>query len=82
MKNTYMSLDESNKFKGYMVRAGFNITSLAQAVGMSREMLSMRISGKVDFGRTEMNDIAKVLKIPPNIIFFDNEVTSNVTKSA
>jgi len=28
MKNTYMTSDEINRFKAYMVRAGYNITSL------------------------------------------------------
>lgn len=72
MQNTYMTSDETNRFKSYMVREGYNITSLASAIGMSREMLSMRISGKVDFGRKEMNSIAKTLNVSPEIIFFDN----------
>ena len=75
MPNTYMSTTEANRFKSYMVGAGYNITSLAEAVGMSREMLSTRISGKVDFGRQEMNEIAAVLKVSPISLFFGNKVT-------
>ena len=75
MPNTYMTEDETNRFKSYMVRAGYNITSLAKTIGMSREMLSFRISGKVDFGRTEMNSIAEALNVSPSVIFFGQEVT-------
>ena len=52
MEVEYMTEDESNRVKSYIVGAGYNITSLAKAINMSREMLSNRISGKVDFGRT------------------------------
>lgn len=75
MANTYMTSEDTNRFKGYMVRAGYNITSLARAIKMSRESLSMRISGKVDFGRTEMNDISKALGVAPEIIFFNEKVS-------
>lgn len=79
MNHTYMTIDEANRFKSYMVRAGFNITSLADAIGMSREMLSVRISGKVDFSRSEMNNIAEALNISPVTIFFDDKVTQKET---
>ena len=75
MPNTYMSPNEANRFKSYMVGAGYNITSLAEAVGMSRETLSNRISGKVDFGREEMTNIATVLGVSPTNLFFGSEVT-------
>lgn len=77
---TYMTEEESNRVKGMIVSAGYNITSLAEKIGMSREMLSMRLSGRVDFGRGEMNHIAKVLKKPPATIFFANRVTQKETK--
>lgn len=70
MEVEYMTEDESNRVKSYIVGAGYNITSLAKAINMSREMLSNRISGKVDFGRTEMNKIATVLKSSTTEIFF------------
>lgn len=75
MKNLYMTKEDSNRVKGYIVSAGYNITSLAAAIKMSRESLSMRISGKVDFGRREMNDIARILNIPPETIFFNEKVS-------
>lgn len=74
MSNPYMTEEDTNRFKSYMVRAGYNITSLAHQIDMSRESLSNRISGKVDFGRTEMNDISKVLEVPPEVIFFGEKV--------
>ncbi len=79
MRNTYMTSEETNKVKSYMVRAGYNITSLAETIGISREMLSARLSGKVDFGRTEMNNIAAALNIPPDVIFFEYGVTQKET---
>lgn len=78
----YMTIEDKNRFKSYMVGAGYNITTLAAATGMSREMLSVRISGKVDFGRNEMNKIASVLHISPITLFFGNKVTSNATGAA
>lgn len=70
MKETYMTTHEANRLKSYIVGAGYNITTLARAIGISRESLSARVSGKVDFGRTEMNDIARVLNVPAQEIFF------------
>lgn len=67
---SYMSAEDTNRFKSYMVGAGYNMTSLARAVGMSREMLSFRINGKVDFGRKEMNKISEQLNKPASEIFF------------
>lgn len=75
MTIAYMTPDDTNRFKAYMVRAGYNITTLAQATDTSRECLSARISGKVDFGRSEMNKIAKVLKVSPEILFFGEKVS-------
>ena len=61
---------------------GYNITTLADATGMSREMLSVRISGKVDFSRKEMNKIASVLGVSPINLFFGNKVALNATDVA
>lgn len=70
MNNKYMNTNEINHIKSLIVGAGYNITSLASAVGMGREVLSTRINGKTDFSRHEMNKIAKVLKKEPKDIFF------------
>lgn len=79
MNQQYMTKEETNRFKAYMVMAGYNITSLANKLNLSRESLSMRISGKIDFGRKEMADIANILRVDPNIIFFGHEVTLKET---
>lgn len=70
MKNTYLTTSETRYIKSVIVGAGYNITSLASAIGMGREILSARINGKTDFSRREMNDIAKVLHKRPQDIFF------------
>lgn len=70
MKNTYLTISEIRYIKSVIVGAGYNITSLAAAIGMGREILSARINGKTDFSRHEMNDIAKVLNKKPQDIFF------------
>ena len=70
MKNRYLSISESNHIKSIIVGAGYNITTLANAIGMGREILSKRINGKTDFSRNEMINIAKVLKQSPQNIFF------------
>ena len=75
MNNIYMTVSETNHLKAMIVGAGYNITSLASAIGMGREILSARINGRTDFSRHEMNDIAKVLKRNPQDIFFANIVT-------
>lgn len=79
MKNTYLTISEIRYIKSVIVGAGYNITSLAAAIGMGREILSARINGKTDFSRHEMNDIAKVLNKKPQDIFFANQVTENET---
>lgn len=61
--------DDKKRFKACMVAAGYNITSLAKEINMTRESLSARINGKVDFGRNEMVDIAKKLNVAPSELF-------------
>ena len=72
MNKTYLSTSETRYIKSVIVGAGYNITSLANAVGMGREILSARINGKTDFSRHEMNDIAKVLNKKPQDIFLQS----------
>ena len=43
MNNIYMTVSETNHLKAMIVGAGYNITSLASAIGMGREILSARI---------------------------------------
>ncbi len=75
MKNAYMTDEEIRRLKSYVVGAGYTVSSLADKIGMSRVSLSSRVNGKIDFGRTEMNAIARVLEKKPEEIFFTNMVT-------
>ena len=66
----YMNEEDTRRLKSYIVAAGYNITSLAKRINMGRECLSSRINGKIDFGRSEMMEIATVLGESPEKIFF------------
>lgn len=68
----YMTEIDVNRFKSYMAGAGYNITTLATAIGMKRENLSNRINGKIDFSRSEMTKISVTLHVLPQDIFFDD----------
>lgn len=70
MNKPYLTTSETRYIKSVIVGAGYNISSLASAIGMGREILSARINGKTDFSRHEMTDIAKVLNKKPQDIFF------------
>lgn len=67
----YMTKEDTRKVKSYIVGAGYTISSLSKAIGMTRESLSSRINGKVDFSRAEMSAIADKLEKKPEEIFFD-----------
>lgn len=69
MDTNYMTKEDTQRFKSYMVGAGYTITTLAKSIGMARESLSARINGRVDFGRNEMVSIAKKLNKTPTEIF-------------
>ncbi len=71
----YMIEDDKKRFKACMAAAGYNITSLAKEINMTRESLSARINGKVDFGRNEMVDIAEKLNVAPSELFFADKVS-------
>ncbi len=74
MNKTYLSTSETRHIKSVIVGAEYNITSLANAVGMGREILFARINGKTDFSRHELNDIAKVLNKKPQDIFLRSKL--------
>lgn len=71
----YMTDEDMRRFKSCMVGAGYNITSLAKAIGMPRESLSARINGKVDFSRSDMNVISDKLMVSPVYLFFGKKVS-------
>lgn len=66
----YLSDSQKRKILSHVVNAGYNITTLAKAIGMTRESLSARMNGKVDFSRTEMESISACLEEKPEDIFF------------
>ncbi len=66
----YLSDSQKRKIMSCVVHKGFNITTLARAIGMTRESLSSRMNGKIDFSRTEMEAIAVCLNETPENIFF------------
>ena len=68
---SYMTVEDTRKIKSYIVGAGYTISSLSNAIGMTRESLSSRINGKIDFSRMEMAAIADKLKKKPEDIFFN-----------
>ena len=70
MKNTYMKEEDTRRFNGLMVAAGYSIGSLADKLGMSRATLSSRINGKTDFARREMEQIAAIFGKDAKEIFF------------
>lgn len=66
----YLSDFQKRKIMSHVVNGGYNITTLAKAIGMTRESLSSRINGKIDFSRTEMETISECLQEKPENIFF------------
>ena len=76
---SYVTEQEKRKIKSFIAGAGYSITSLAKEIGMTRESLSARINGKIDFEREEMNKIADKVGANPADIFFAIGVSSNAT---
>ena len=70
MKGKYMRAEDTRRFNGFMVAAGYNIGRLAEEIGVSRATLSSRINGRSDFTRSEMEEIAAILGRSPEEIFF------------
>lgn len=66
----YLSDSQKRKIMSHVVNGGYNITTLAKAIGMTRESLSARMNGKVDFSRAEMESISACLEEKPEDIFF------------
>lgn len=70
----YLTDRETYRIKAYIVESGHSIASLAKEIGMTRESLSSRINGKVDFGRNEMTKIAMVLEKKPEEVFLSQKL--------
>lgn len=69
MNNSYLTKTESNRIKGLIVCAGYNIATLAEKMQMTRPTLSAKINGKVDFTKSEMESLANAISMKPEEIF-------------
>jgi len=67
---TFISKEQSCKLKALIIGAGLNIGIMADKMNMSRPTLSIRINGKVDFSKSEMERFAEILNCKPETIFF------------
>ena len=56
-------MTNSLKLKGRITEKGFNLTSFAEAVHISRPALRKRINGQADFKASEIEKICAVLEI-------------------
>ena len=64
--------------KSVMVKNGDNQEKLAEALDMQVSGLNLRINGKIEFRRSEINKIRKRYSLSPEEtidIFFDEEVS-------
>lgn len=70
MNGKYMGENDIRRFNSFLVGAGYNISTLAAIMGMSRATLSSRINGHTDFTRREMEEIATLFGKDASEIFF------------
>jgi transcriptional regulator with XRE-family HTH domain len=66
----FLSEQQSNFLKSLIMREGLEIGSMAQKMGISRSSLSMKLNGRADFSRKEMESFAIIVKEKPQQIFF------------
>lgn len=57
-------MTNTNKLKGRMTEMGYNLSSFADAVEISRPALRRKINGQVDFKVSEIEKICRLLGIP------------------
>ena len=77
--NKYLSKEQTCQLKGLIISAGLDISKMADRMKMSRQTLSSRINGKIDFSKSEMEAFASILETKPDNIFFTNLVALNAT---
>lgn len=65
-----MTDSDIRRLNSFVAGAGFNTTTLAKAVGMSRSTLTKKRKGEVDFTKSEMKKIANLIGAKPATIFF------------
>lgn len=72
----------ANKLKGRIIEKGYNLTSFAEAVCISRPSLRNKISGKSEFKASEIMKISQVLGITTDAVptyFFAQDVATMET---
>lgn len=76
-------MTNSSKLKGRIAEKGFTLSSLSEAVHISRPCLRKRIEGVADFRASEIQNMCTVLEIPQNEMcnyFFTVNVPKTDTK--
>ncbi|MBR3645841.1 MAG: hypothetical protein IKN54_05435 [Lachnospiraceae bacterium] len=76
---------DKNELRAAMARFGDKQDDLANVLGLSSSGMSVKIAGKVDFKRNEMELIILRYKLSPDEvrrIFFADTVTQNVTSDS
>lgn len=69
MNRHYLSEADTRRIKAAIVGAGYTLSTMAQTLNMSRATLSAKVNGRSDFSRSEMEAIARLIKMPPGQIF-------------
>ena len=67
-----------NLLKATIVKNGDTQEKLAKDMGLPTSALNMRINGKIEFRRSEINKIRKRYSLSPEetiLIFFEDEVS-------
>lgn len=70
-------MTNTNKLKGRIAEKGFNLSTLSEAVHLSRPCLRRKINGEVDFKVSEIERICETLGIRREevmIYFFTSDV--------
>lgn len=66
----YMSETDIRRFDSFVAGAGYNLSSLSEKLGVSRNTITNKRLGKTDFTRSEMEKISEILGARPEAIFF------------
>lgn len=75
-------MTNSSKLKGRIAEKGYTLSSLSEAVKMSRPCLRKKINGLTDFKVSEIEKVCSVLEIPHaeiDIYFFTVDVPKMAT---
>lgn len=70
-------MTNENKLRGRMAEMGYNLTSLSEAISISRPALRKRLANTSDFRVSEIERVCDVLQIPKkdvSVYFFSPDV--------